>query len=77
MPATAGSRESIWTTHPGELYHVESTRASGGIGRRAGFRTQWAISPWRFESSLAHGNLEVSVAWRILRILVAKTLWRV
>ncbi len=26
----------------------------GGIGRRAGFRCQWDIIPWRFESSHPH-----------------------
>ncbi len=36
----------------------DPTRAGGGIGRRARFRTVWG-NPWRFESSLAH-NLLVS-----------------
>ncbi len=28
--------------------------ASGGIGRRAGFRILWEVIPWGFESPLAH-----------------------
>ena len=27
---------------------------SGGIGRRARFRTWWGLTPWRFKSSLRH-----------------------
>ena len=34
-------------------YTIVSCR-SGGIGRRAGFRDQWAFRPWGFESPLRH-----------------------
>jgi hypothetical protein len=45
-------------------------RASGGIGRRAGFRFLWAISPWGFKSPLAHELLSQRTRPRRLRLLV-------
>ncbi len=43
------------------IYGVASPRASGGTGRRAGFRFQWG-NPSEFESLLAHqGPLDGSV----------------
>jgi hypothetical protein len=45
-------------------------RASGGIGRRAGFRFLWAISPWGFKSPLAHELLSQRNRPRRLRLLV-------
>ena len=32
----------------------------GGIGRRAGFRCQWPLWPWKFESSPGHQIIPVS-----------------
>ena len=36
------------------------SRGCGGIGRRAGFRCLWALSPWRFDSSHPHNLIRPS-----------------
>ena len=35
---------------------ILESRGRGGTGRRVGFRTRWAESPWRFKSSRPHSR---------------------
>ena len=44
-------------TWPCEYFSFQVCRG-GGIGRRARFRTWWAIRPWRFKSSPRHHHPE-------------------
>ena len=48
-------------------------RESGGIGRRAGFRTPWG-NPWGFESPLSHQVAETVLRqWAAVRRITGKT----
>ena len=61
----ASGREK-WHLFGTETIHGLTTRPSvvdskecrsGGTGRRAAFRAQWALCPWEFESPLRHQSL--------------------